>query len=185
MKATIAGGAVAASAVALTLGLAGAANAERFGIDDPSDTLHGSDVLALQVRNGDENVVVKTVHDNLRKDPKTGSGGVVYIDTDRNDKGPEYAFVAGYTVGTDYQLIKTDGFGHKKWGKPVEHGDYVMKVDYRKDTVRTTMSHAALGKPTQVRVAVRVSGSRNDGSTHGLVDWVGQPRSFTPWLPQG
>jgi hypothetical protein len=185
MKTTTAISAVALSAAALTLGLAGTANAQQYGIDDPSDTAHGSDVLALQVRNGQENVIVKTFHDNLRKAPKTGSGGVVYIDTDSTDKGPEYAFVAGYTVGTDYQLIKTEGFGHKKWGKPVKHGDYEMKVNYRKDTVRTTMSHAALGDPSQVRVAVRVSGARSDGSTDGLIDWVGQPRSFTPWLAQG
>jgi len=32
---------------------------------------------------------------------------------------------------------------------------------------------------------VRVSGSRSDGTTHGLVDWVGEPRSYTPWLDQG
>jgi hypothetical protein len=185
MRASIAGIAVALSAAALTLGVAGSAHAELYGIDDPSDTAHGSDVLSLSVRHGQENVIVKTIHDNLRKDPKTGSGGVVYIDTDPTDKGPEYAFVAGYTVGTDYQLIKTEGFGHRKWGKPVKRGDYIMKVNYRKDTVRTTMSRAALGNPDDVRVAVRVSGARSDGSTDGLVDWVGQVRSFTPWLAQG
>ncbi|HET8664467.1 MAG TPA: hypothetical protein VFM08_09150 [Nocardioides sp.] len=58
-------------------------------------------------------------------------------------------------------------------------------MNYRRDTVRTTISHVALGNPTEVRVAVRVSGSRSDGTTHGLVDWVGKPRSFTPWLAQG
>jgi hypothetical protein len=142
-------------------------------------------VLALQVRNTHDDVVVRTTHDNLRKSPRTGSGGVIYIDTGPNDKGPEYAFVAGYTVGVDYQLVRTEGFGAKNWGKPVKHGDYVMKVNYRRDTVRTTISHVALGNPTEVRVAVRVSGSRSDGTTHGLVDWVGKPRSFTPWLAQG
>jgi hypothetical protein len=185
MRSTIATAAVALSAAALTVGLAGAAHAELFAIDDPSDTPHGSDILALQVRNGHEKVVVKTIHDNLRKAPKTGSGGVVYLDTDPGDKGPEFAFVAGYTVGTDYSLVRTEGFGAKNWGKPVMHGDYEMQVNYRKDTVRTTISQAALGNPTEVRVAVRVSGSRSDGTTHGLVDWVGKPRSFTPWLAQG
>jgi hypothetical protein len=185
MRATITSTAVALSAAALTVAVAGAAHAELYGIDDPADTGHGSDVLALQVRNGSENVVVTTIHKNLRKDPATGSGGTVYVDTDKHDKGPEYAFVAGYTKGTDYQLIKTEGFGHKKWGKPVENGDYIMKVDYQKDTVRMKMSHAALDDATKVRIAVRVSGTRSDGTSDGLVDWVGTPRSFTPWISQG
>jgi hypothetical protein len=185
MRKTVTSTAVALSAAALTVGLAGAAHAELYGIDDPADTGHGSDVLALQVRNGTENVVVTTIHQNLRKDPSTGSGGVIYLDTDKGDRGPEFAFVAGYTRGTDYQLIKTEGFGHQAWGKPVEHGDYIMRVDYRKETVRTKISHAALGDATSVRVAVRVSGTRSDGTSDGLVDWVGRPRSFTPWISQG
>ena len=40
---------------------------------------------------------------NLRRDPRTGAGGVVYIDTDAEDRGPELAFVGGYFEGTDYQ----------------------------------------------------------------------------------
>ena len=36
-----------------------------------------------------------------------------------------------------------------------------------------------------VRVSVRVSGTRTDGTSHGLVDWVGKRHWFTPWLQQG
>jgi len=38
---------------------------------------------------------------------------------------------------------------------------------------------------TLERIAVRVSGTRADGSSSGLVDWLGEPRSFTPWVARG
>ena len=184
MRKTIAA-AVALSSAALTLGLAGPAHAELYGIDDPQDTFHGSDILALQVRNGQDNLNVTTYHSNLRRDPATGSGGTIYVDTDRNDTGPEYVFVAGFFEGTDYQFLKTEGFGAGRWGNPVQQGDHVMRVFYGKDRVLFRMSRAALGNPGAVRVSVRASGTRTDGTSDGLVDWVGEPRSFTPWIARG
>jgi hypothetical protein len=177
--------AVALSTAALTLGLAGAAHAEQYGVDDPQDTFHGSDILALQVRNGQENLTVKTYHSNLVRSYKSGSGGAIYIDTDKSDRGPEYVFAGGFFEGTDYLLTETEGFGPDQWGDPVENGDYIMRVNYRTDQVRVRISQAALGEPDEVRVAVRASGTRTDGTSHGLVDWVGKPRSFSPWLARG
>jgi hypothetical protein len=176
---------VALSTAALTLGLTGPAHAELYGIDDPQDTFHGSDILALQIRNGQENLNVTTFHSNLRRDPATGSGGTVYVDTERNDAGPEYVFVGGFTRGTDYQLLETEGFGARRWGDPVENGDYVMRVRYGKDRVQVRMSRAALGNPGAVRVSATASGTRTDGTSDGLVDWVGKRRSFTPWIARG
>jgi hypothetical protein len=60
-----------------------------------------------------------------------------------------------------------------------------MRVHYARDRVQFRMSRPALGNPGAVRVAVRVSGTRTDGTSHGLVDWVGKPRSFTPWIARG
>jgi hypothetical protein len=185
MRTSIASTAVALSAAALTVGLAGAAHAEQYGIDDPKETGHGSDILALQVRNADQNLHVVSYHQNLRKDPATGSGGRVYIDTDSENRGPEYVFVAGYTKGTDFVLLETEGFKASTWGEPVEQGDYKMVVRYKVDRVHVTLSRHAIGDPTDVRVAMRASGNRSDGTTDGLVDWVGEPRSFTPWIAQG
>ena len=189
MRTTIAttiGTAVAAlSAVTLTLGLAGPASAERHAVNDGLDTSHGSDIMNFSVRNGNENVYVRSNHYGLRRDPRTGSGGRVYFDTDRSDKGPEFVLVGGFTSGTDYTLVETEGFAPKQWGDPVEHGDYLMRVHHKKDRVRIVVSQAALGDPAKVRVAMRVSGNRTDGTSHGLVDWVGEPREFTPWLARG
>lgn len=175
----------ALSAAALTVLVPGVAHAERYGVDDGRDTSHGSDILTLDVQNGPNNLNVTTTHVNLRRDPATGSGGAVFIDTDRRDRGPEYVLVGGYYAGTDYQLLHTEGFRQATWGHPVEHGDYLMKVDYRHDTVKVRISQGAIGEPERVRVAVRASGTRSDGSSAGLVDWVGQPRSFSLWIDRG
>ncbi|WP_296604108.1 hypothetical protein [Nocardioides sp.] len=175
--------AVALTAAALPLLAAAPASAEQFGIDDPKESTHGSDLIALQVRNGAENVDVTTMHADLRRAPATGSAGTIYVDTDRDDRGPEYVFVGGFYAGTDYRLLETEGFGKAAWGDPIENGDYIMRVSYDKDRVRIRMSRAALGNPDDVRVAVRISGTRAGGGS--VVDWAGKPRSFTPWLAQG
>ena len=60
---------------------------------------------------------------------------------DAGNKGPEYVFTGGYFEGTDYQLLHTEGFGIKNWGKPVD-AFYLMRIDYAKDTVRMKMSRA-------------------------------------------
>ena len=175
--------AVAAIAGALTLGVAGPASAAGIGMKDPIDIYHGVDLRSVVV-NHDDALKITTTHLGLRRDPATGSGGAVYIDTDRSDAGPELVFVGGYFEGTDYQLIHTEGFGRKNWKAPVD-GFYVMRVDYDKEQVRMRISRDALGPADKVRVAVRVSGTRTDGTSHGLVDWLGEPRSFTPWVERG
>ena len=65
--------AAVALAGALALGSAGAAHAELYGIDDPQETGHGSDVLALSVRNAPKNLSVTTDHVNLRRSPASGT----------------------------------------------------------------------------------------------------------------
>jgi hypothetical protein len=175
---------ISVAAAAVVLGLAAPAHADRYGVDDPIDTSHGSDVTALTVVNGPENVSITTQHLGLRPDPATGSRGTVFMDTDPTDAGPEFVLTADYTRSFHYLLRATDGFARSAWGDPVEHGDYILDVDYRHDTARARISQAALGDPDAVRVAVRVSGKRTDGTRHGLTDWVGQPRSFSLWIPR-
>lgn len=185
MRSTTTALSAAALTAALTAGLAGAAHADLYGVDDPRDTHHGSDVLALQVRNGQDDLTITTIHQNLRRDPASGSGAAIYIDTNRHDRGPEYVFAAGLFEGTDYVLRHTEGFGVKQWGKTVENGDYSLRINYRKERARFQISQVTLREPDAVRVAVRVSGTRSDGSSRGLVDWVGKPRSFSLWIDRG
>lgn len=177
-------GAAALSAAVLTLGLAAPANAASIAVKDPRDTAHGSDLRSVELRNGDRNIVVVTTHTNLRRDPSTGSAGAVYLDTNRSDRGPEFVFVGGYFEGTDYSLLHTEGFGRRQWGAAAK-GSYELRVNYDKDRVRMRMSRKTLGNPGKVRVAVRVAGTRSDGTSDGLVDWLGEARSFTRWVARG
>jgi opacity protein-like surface antigen len=179
-----AAGAVAVAAALAVGALAAPAQAASIDRTDPSDVAHGVDLRAVRVVNGDRALRIVLTHADLRRSPKSGAGGAVYIDTDPNDRGPELVFVGGYFEGTDYQLLHTEGFGHKRWGAPAE-GSYEMTVDYAKEQVRMRMSRHVLGRPGTVRVAVRVSGARRDGTSTGLVDWLGEPRSFTPWVARG
>lgn len=168
---------IALSGAAVILGLAGPAHAASIGVTDPKDLAHGVDLRAVQVKHTDRKVVVVTSHTDLRRDPASAAGGSVYLDTDRADKGPEYVFVGGYFEGTDYQLLHTEGFGVKKWGEPAE-GSYELSINYTKERVRMRISRATLGNPADVRVAVKVGGK-------ALVDWLGEPRSYTEWVAKG
>ena len=172
--------AAALSAAALTLTQLAPATADGIGVADPADLHHGADLRSVVVDHKANNLVVTTTHTNLRETFRSGSGGAVFIDTDPADPGPEYVVVGGYFVGTDYSLLHTDGFAGSTWGDPVE-GSYRMTVDYDKEQVRTRISREALGSPEQVRVAVRVAGTRTDGSNTRR-DWLGAPRSFTEWV---
>lgn len=172
----------AVSAAALSIGLAAPAVADSIGVKDPADIGHGVDLRAVHVDNRDTSLRIVLSHTNLRRDPRTGSSGVVYIDTDRTDKGPELAFVGGFFEGTDYQLVTTEGFGPNRWKRPVR-GFYRMVLDYKLDQTRIQISRRALGGADKVRVAVKVGGQRTDGSQ--VVDWLGAPRSFTRWVARG
>jgi len=174
-------GATAATA-ALALGPAAPASADIYGVDDPADVHHGVDLRAVHLKNGDKNLRITLTHTNLRRSPSTGAGGAVYVDTDPADKGPELVFVGGFFEGTDYALLHTDGFGVKKWGRAVR-APYEMTLDYKKDETHMRVSRKALGGADEVRVAVGVSGQRTDGTA--VVDWLGKPRWFTPWVAQG
>ncbi len=170
----------ALSVAALTLTQLAPANADGIGVSDPADLDHGVDLRSVVVEHGGRNVVVTTTHADLQESYLTGSSGAVFIDTDPTDTGPEYVLAGGYFVGTDYVLLTTDGFAHSTWGEPVD-GSYRMRVDYDKEQVRMRISRAAIGSPEQVRVAVRVAGTRPDGRDTKK-DWLGAPRSFTDWV---
>lgn len=172
--------ATALSVAALTLTQLAPASADAIGVTDPKDLGHGVDLRSVEVEHKAANVVVTTTHTDLQESFRSGSSGSVFIDTDPSDPGPEYVFSGGFFVGTDYQLLTTDGFARSAWGEPVE-GSYRMKVDYDRETVRFRVSRETIGSPDEVRVAVRVAGTRPDGSDT-RTDWLGEPRSFTDWV---
>ena len=170
----------ALSVAALTLTQLAPASADGIGVSDPQDLNHGVDLRSVEVQHGGRNVVVTTTHTDLQESYRSGSSGAVFVDTDPSDPGPEYVLAGGYFVGTDYVLLHTDGFATSAWGDPVE-GSYRMRVDYDTEQVRMRISRAAIGSPDEVRVAVRVAGTRPDGKDTRK-DWLGAPRSFTDWV---
>jgi hypothetical protein len=182
MKKTLIGTAITAAAAALALGLSGPASAASIGVTDPADVDHGVDLRSVRVVNGELNLKIVLTHTDLVRSPRSGAGGAVFIDIDPADRGPELVFAGGYFQGTDYQLLHTEGFAIKKWGKPVE-GFHQLTLDYDKEKTRMKISRAALGDVDDVRVAVRVAGDRTDG-TH-VTDWLGEPRSYTRWVSRG
>ena len=156
------------------------ASADGIGVEDPQDLDHGVDLRSVEVQHGGRNIVVTTTHTDLVESYTSGSSGAVFLDTDPGDPGPEYVLLGGYFVGTDYNLVSTDGFAQSAVGEPVE-GSYRMTVDYDLDQVRMRISRKALGNPDEVRVAVRVAGTRPNGK-NTKKDWLGEPRSFTDWV---
>ena len=180
MRTTLSGAALALAALILTQ--LAPANADDIGVLDPQDLGHGADLRSVEVQHGGRNVVVTTTHTDLQESFRSGSSGSVFLDTDPTNTGPEYVFAGGYFVGTDYMLLRTDGFANRLWIEPVE-GSYRMTIDYDADQVRMRISREVLGSPEQVRVAVRVAGTRPDGRTT-RTDWLGEARSFTDWVAQ-
>jgi hypothetical protein len=180
MRSTLLGAATLTVAATLALTQLSPANADSIGVKDLKDLAHGADLRSVQVEHKARNIVVTTTHTDLRRSFRSGSSGAVYLDTDPADPGPEYVFAGGYFVGTDYQLLEVDGFSNTTWGEPAE-GSYAMRIDYDAEHVRMRISRETLGSPDEVRVAVRVAGSRPDGSNTRR-DWLGEPRSFTEWV---
>ena len=167
------------AAVAVLAMPAAPASAAAVAVSDDDDTTHGSDLLRMRVRHGEDQVQIRTTHADLQRDPASGSGGQVYIDTDSADQGPELVFVGGYFEGTDYQLLHTEGFGAKQWGNPVE-GSWRMSIDYDAETVSMAIDRDALSNPEDIRVAARVSGPKES-----TVDWYGKTYQFTKWVTAG
>jgi hypothetical protein len=47
------------------------------------------------------------------------------------------------------------------------------------------MSTSTTSQKREDHAQAREVGTRSDGSSKGLVDWLGDPRSFTPWVDRG
>ncbi len=179
MKSMTAG--LASIAVAGTLALGGTAFAQSASFRDArGDIRHGADIHGVKVTNEDS-VRVKVKHANLVRSYRSGSSLSVFLDTDRSESGPEYMLVGGTFSGTDYALVKADGW---QVGRRVNAPDcaYRMDLDYEADTATVTVERDCIGKPGAVRVAVRTTGTVGDDIVR---DWLDGRRNFTSWIPRG
>lgn len=172
-------GAAVGTALMATAGSAAAATGTFQ--DAQGDMAHGADIYSAKVVN-ERNVRVVLRLADLVPSYKSGAGVTVYLDTDPSDAGPEFAFLGGMFEGTDYGLVRTEGW--KVGDNPrVVRDFHSMKLDYENDVARFRMSRAALDHPGKVRVAVKTSGEQNDGDI--VHDWIEARRDFTSWVNRG
>lgn len=173
---------VSATVTAAVVAIAGSAVAATGTFRDPrGDVRHGVDIHSASLVN-EKNVRVVLKLADLVPSYKSGASVEVYVDTDPTDAGPEFAFLGGMFEGTDYALVRTEG-----WNVPdsprVVRGFHSMALDYDADVARFRMSRAALDHPGKVRIAVRTSGEQNDGDV--VHDWLQGRRVPTSWVERG
>lgn len=177
------------SALSITA-FAGTAMAQTGAFTDAhGDMSQGADIRKVRVVNGDETVRINVRHRDLVRSFRSGSSVSVFIDTDRARKGPEYVFVGGTFEGADYALLKADGFkAANNRQVPLHGGTYIMRLDYVEDVARISIDRAVLENPGAVRVEVKTGAEMVPAGSEAPsteVDWLGTPRSFTPWVEQG
>ena len=163
------------SRTALTLGAAltltaltvAPAHAEFYSIDDPADASASlTDITGMRVKHGNANVLVKVRFEELMR--SSAAAVSVFVDTDRDAKGPEYVLTSALGDGSDYVLTEADGW---RGSERRVDCDYDVRLFWgAKDTFRARVSRGCLDDPATVRVAAKMV-DQADGS-HPVVDWV-------------
>ncbi len=174
--------AVAAAALTLGLAAAGPAAAETTSERDPADTGGSlSDIRWVKVNHGLEQVITKVRFSALERTSEAGPSGItVFFDTAPGRKGPEVRFDTGLQEGTDYQVTRTRGWAQSGDRLTCPAG---LKLAWAKDVAIVRVSRECLGDPAKVRVGVKMV-DLYDGS-HPMLDWLGNPRSFTSYVAAG
>lgn len=151
--------------------------------DDKGDVAHGVDVESVKVVN-EKNVRIAVQHADLVRTWRSGASMTVYLDTDRSQPGPEFAFPTVLYAGGDYALIKTrgDGWSYGRRAVPLQCS-YEVKLDYAENVSRIRISRGCLDHPDEVRVAVKAAGTKADGRI--VTDWLGGRRHLTKWVSKG
>ena len=151
--------------------------------DAKADVAHGVDVESVKVVN-EKNVRIEVQHADLVKSWRSGASMTVFLDTDRSEPGPEYAFPSVLFSGGDYGLIPTrgDGWGFGRRAVPMTCS-YELNLDFAEDVSRIRIARGCLDDPGEVRVAVKAAGTRAGGTI--VTDWLGGRRQLTEWVTRG
>lgn len=156
----------AGSALVLASMVAAPAHAEFYNIDDPADAPESlTDVYGIEANHGSENLRVKVYFNELMR--SSAAGISVFIDTDRDVKGPEYVLSSGLGDGTDYVLTEAEAWR----GSDVRvRCDYAARPRWGKDVFRAVIDRDCFDRASSVRVSVKM-GDQADGS-QPVVDWA-------------
>ncbi len=170
------------SVVAASLAIAGPARAESTVVRDGADaTASLTDIRKVRVNHRAQDLVVKMRFTDLRPKSEAGSSSIaIFLDINKQRKGPEFGVLSGLQNGTDYSLLRM-----KKW-KPV--GDpltcpHELDLQFAKDRLVLKVSRDCLREVPRVRVGAKMT-DEYDGS-HPVVDWLEGPRNWTTWLASG
>ncbi len=174
-----------ASAVAAVLSLSAAAPAAADTAafrDQRGDMGYGADIHRVRVVN-DDVLRVRVTHQNLVRSYESGSSISVFLDTDRQRKGPELVFVGGTFEGADYALLRADGW--KQAGRRAVDCGYAMQLDYAEDTATIRLDRDCLEGAGAVRVEVLTGNDLTVDGSGTARDWLGERREFSEWVPRG
>jgi hypothetical protein len=156
---------------ALTPAVSAQADVERFR-DARGDAGSSVDILRVRVDNStiDRSKVVVAVQ---QKNVRLGDSITIYFDTRRADRGPEYSISA--FVDSEYVMNR-----HEFWGRvgrpvPFECG-YRLRI--RDDRSRAVIPRRCLGRPDEIRVAVKAVRTRPATSR----DWARDRRTWLGWV---
>lgn len=167
------------AAVALAGLVAAPAHAEFYSIDDPSDASASlTDVRGLEANHGSDNLLVKVRFRELMR--SSAAGVSVFVDTDREEKGPEYVLSSGLGDGTDYVLTEADAW---RGSERRVDCDYSARPKWGRDVFRAVLSRDCFDRAASVRVSARMV-DQADGS-HVVVDWVPQRRRWSLPIESG
>ena len=167
---------VGALVAVLTTTTAGPASAATARFSDPAGDAHrGVDIRAVRVVN-DDRIVVRTRFDFLS--PTAARGMTVYFDTDRANRGPEYAAVGGLNNSSDWQAIRIG-----RWNDPTPRLLFRCDIDLRlrfgKPGVATfDIARSCFRRPDAIRVAARAGGPNSQ-------DWAPARKTFFPSVEHG
>lgn len=153
------------------------AQAEFFAIDDPADASGSlTDITGIETNHGQENVLVKVRFTELMR--SSAAGVSVFLDTDRDVKGPELVLSSGLGDGTDYVLTEADGW---RGSDDRVRCDYSARPKWGQDVFRAVISRDCFDRAPTIRVSVKMV-DQADGS-HPITDWVPKRHRWT--LPIG
>jgi hypothetical protein len=162
------------------LGLAAPAHAERYAIDDPADAAGSlNDIYGLTVNHGDKRVKFSIRVADLRR--VSSAGATLFLDTDPQDRGPEYALGTGLSSGTDYALVRVERW--RGTGSAPLNCDYHLRLRYKEDVVRGYISRRCLGKPATVAAAVKMVDAHDP--SHVIRDWAPARKTFGLAIARG
>jgi hypothetical protein len=149
----------------------GAAVAESGTFKDGKTTSGPMDIHRVSVAN-EKRLQVRVKVEDLQ--PKAGASAALWIDTDKERKGPEFVIGSGL-YDSDWQLSRADGW--KAVGDPL-NCDVDQALRYKKDVISWTTGKDCLGTYT----AVRVSAETQKRDTN---DYSPAKRKFHPWVERG